>query len=202
MRAVPPENKQLAIIVLSLLFLPPSARGRSIFFAKKLGEYLMIKNENGESNLQMLQAFKNRAQEWLDNNKDYFKVILNFFQIITQHLGGAINIDWPQGYTRLMAKLNFVNFNVSGLISQACPLQARQLLGRVMGMTPARSRSRSSLAVYAIFVTIKAKATGMEQSVVDETVQTCMSAFFAPHVPRVSGNVARRLPRLCVRPRI
>ena len=175
-----PKNKQLAIIVLSLLFLLAfGAAIVSIFFAKKLGEYLMIKNENGESNLQMLQAFRNRVQEWLDNNKDYFKVILNFFQIITQHLGGAINIDWPQGYTRLMAKLNFVNFNVSGLISQACLFKPASYWGALMGMTLGPIALSVLLAVYAIFVTIKAKATGMEQSVVDETVQTCCSAFFA-----------------------
>ena len=74
-------------------------------FGKKLYDYLNVKNENGESNWDMVLAFGDRAQEYIDDNRDYFKIIINFLQIVTQHLNGAINVDWPRSYSNFMDNL-------------------------------------------------------------------------------------------------
>ena len=59
----------------------------------------------------MLCAFSDRTMEYLDEKRDYFKVILTFLQICTQHLSGVIQVDWPPFYKTMMRKLDFVNLN-------------------------------------------------------------------------------------------
>ena len=152
--------KDKGVIVLSVLgVVGVTAVVVAAFFGKKLYDYLSIKGENGESNMDMLVAFRGRVQDYLDDNRDYFKVpcrpsdpsarhrrptrhprasclrcgarvdvsdallcplpplpaaqvVLNFLQICTQQLGGAISVDWPEGYSRAMSRFNIVNLNV------------------------------------------------------------------------------------------
>lgn len=60
------------------------AFGFSAILGKKLNDYLSEKGDNGESNMDMLVAFGNRMRDYMDDNRDYFKVVLNFLQICTQ----------------------------------------------------------------------------------------------------------------------
>merc|ERR1712185_633042 len=64
--------------------------------------------------------FLNRIQGALRKYRVKAKIVVTFFQIISQYAGGIIAIPWPPVYERIAGSFDVLNFNVASLATASC----------------------------------------------------------------------------------
>ena len=65
--------------------------------------------------------FLNRIQGAMRKYRVKAKIVVTFFQIISQYAGGIIAIPWPPVYERIAGSFDVLNFNVASLATASWP---------------------------------------------------------------------------------
>ena len=68
--------------------------------------------------MSLIETFKDHFWSFRDKGK----IMLTYFQIVSQQVGGCVTVPWPSAYGGLVAKLGVINLNIVPYFSASCLL--------------------------------------------------------------------------------
>lgn len=98
--------------------------------------------------------------------------------VITQQMGGAIKVDWPDSYENAVSKANFVNFSIMPYIDTSCLFPPTNFFSQLVAMTMGPIFISLLIFLYYLFQRVKLAATGAPPSEAQKVAGMCTSAFF------------------------
>ena len=99
--------------------------------------------------------------------------------VITQQMGGAIKVDWPDAYEKGMSKANFVNLNILGMVDTSCLFPPTNFFSKLVGNTVGPIVLSLLIFLYMFVMRARLYAKGAPAREAKEVTSTCMSSFFA-----------------------